>query len=268
MRAPGRTRGWTWPVAPVQGRGAPHAVPHPQWGLGTLGSDTLAGGRFPGASKDPPPQPLWARGARSNSVETRPGSGSGSERGAESVPRSGCARPPRTTPPKGGRRRHTACGCGPELKMAGQHSPVTPPPSPPPRSASRAVRCRPRLQSHAARGTDADAQVPESPPRRGPKTRQPNAPHFRRRKSPPRLCPTPEIPPAIFHAQARGEVPPPPRGWHHRKSRPPKEVPPAARGGGDPQVGRGGPQVGRGGDKYTAGHRDHPVLALRCRRPI
>lgn len=108
---------------------------------------------------------------------------------------------------------------------------------------------------------------PRVPPRRGPKTRQPNAPHFRRRKSPPRLRPTPEIPLAILHAQARREVPPSPRGWHRRKSSPSQEVPPATRGGGDPLVGRRGLQVGRGGGKYTAGPRDHPTLALRCRRP-
>lgn len=127
--------------------------------LGTPGSDTLEGGRFPEAAKDPPPQPLWARGARSNSVQTQPGLGS--ERGTESGPRSGCAGPPRTTRPSEGRRR-TACGCGPGLKMAGQHSPVTPPPSPPLRSATPAVSCRPCLPSHAGHGTDADAQDPES----------------------------------------------------------------------------------------------------------
>lgn len=151
--------------------------------------------------------------------------------------------------------------------MAGQHSPVTPPPSAPLRSATRTVSCRPCLPSHAGHGTDADSQDPESPPKSGPNTRQPNAPHFRRRKSPPRLRPTPETPPAILHAQARREVPPPPRGWNRRKSSPSQEVPPAARGGGDPQVGGGGPQVGRGGGEYTAGPRDHPALALRCRRP-
>lgn len=60
--------------------------------------------------------------------------------------------------------------------MACQHSPVTSPPSPPPRSASRAVRCRPCLPSQAARGTDADAQVPESPPDTGPRPGSPT-PH-------------------------------------------------------------------------------------------
>ncbi|KAJ8796630.1 hypothetical protein J1605_017848 [Eschrichtius robustus] len=113
------------------------------------GSCALAGRRLPGASKDPPHRPLWARDARSNHVKTRPGSGS--ERGAVQ------ARPAR----REAAATHSEV-VRPGLKMAGWHSPVTPPPSPPPRSASRAVRCRRRRRKSRLR---TKLVPPEAQPR-------------------------------------------------------------------------------------------------------
>lgn len=72
----GREAGHGPAATPAQGRGAPPAAPHPLRGPRPPGSCALAGGRLPGTSKDPPHRPLWARGARSNHVKTRPGSGS------------------------------------------------------------------------------------------------------------------------------------------------------------------------------------------------
>ena len=175
----GRKAGHGPAATPAQGRGAPPAAPHPLRGPRPPGSCALAGRRLPDASKDPPHRPLWARGARSNHVKTRPGSGS--ERGAVQVgvrvrgkhgpgsgergrgprargPRALGRRPPQARPARREAAATHSEAVRPGLKMAGRHSPVTPPPSPPPRSASRAVRCRRWVPSHAAPGTDADAQ--------------------------------------------------------------------------------------------------------------
>lgn len=125
VRAPGRTRDWTGPAAPAQGRGAPREVPHPQWGLGTPGSVTRS--RVGGSRRQ-----------RRTRLPSRSGRGA-------------CVPTPSRTGRAGGRRGARNQGPGPGARGP-QDNPAQRRPPPPHslRLRSRAEDGGPALTCHAA----------------------------------------------------------------------------------------------------------------------
>ncbi|XP_064335350.1 basic proline-rich protein-like [Camelus dromedarius] len=224
-----RTRGWTRTRGQLLPKvAAPLPTAHSRLGHAAPGPPCARGGRLPGASKGTPHRPPWARGARSNHIDHPDALGVG-----------GAGRPV----PPGTHRRHQDAAAhtraeGAGRRMAGRHSPVTAPPSPPPRSASRAVRCHRRSPATGRPGRTQTRRTPSLRPDAAP---QPGSPTLRisgagspgsasapRRKSRP----------APSHAGAAGSpasapTPAPP------EVQPRTVVPRVAPAGRDPRVGRG-----------------------------
>lgn len=239
-------------AVPAQGRGDPADRRRPAPGAGSTearlpGSGargpkapgrTLLAGR-PGRAHQPHLRPGGCRGRSLGRGVKRRGIGLGGVggrgpdwgRGGPAARRSGVGGrgvrgtgPPRNTQTSPARREAAAAhtkAAGPGRKMAGLHSPVTPPP----RSASRAVRCRPWVPSQGAPGPMRTCRTPSLPgpdaaPRPGSLT-----PHASGAGSPgPASSPRRKSRPASSTRRRRRKS----RLWlsrHGRKSSPPQKVP-------------------------------------------